>query len=142
MAFSLNRQEIIGLIGRDAEVRFLTNGDQVLNFSVATTNSYKKNNEWVNETDWHNVVRFGEKLEGLANYLKKGKKVYVSGRPKVEKYTNKEGKEVTAIKLMADTIIPLEKADGTAAGQQTATEEHTATQHEPEMPEENDDLPF
>lgn len=143
MAFSLNKQEIIGNLGRDGEIKFMSSGDALLTFSVATTNSYKKGDEWINETDWHNVVYFGKNTEGLSPYLKKGKKVYVSGRPKIEKYTNKEGKEVITIKLIADKIIPLEGKEISAEGNTSEAPTHeTHKPEEVENVENNDDLPF
>ena len=59
MAFSLNRIELIGNLGRDAETRFTTNNLSVTSFSIATTYSYKgKDGNFVNETTWHNCVGF------------------------------------------------------------------------------------
>ena len=143
MAFSLNKQEIIGNLGRDGEIKFMSSGDALLTFSVATTNSYKKGDEWINETDWHNVVYFGKNAEGLSPYLKKGKKVYVSGRPKIEKYTNKEGKEVITIKLIADKIIPLEGREISTEinTSEAPTHETQGTLKEPEV-DDSSDLPF
>ncbi len=69
MAFSLNRVMLIGNLGKDAETRFTTNNVSVTNFTMATTYSYKKDNEWVNDTTWHNIVSFN-----LSDYFKENLK--------------------------------------------------------------------
>lgn len=86
MSKSLNRVELLGHLGKDAETRYLSDGTAVSSFTVATTRSIKRGEEWHEETDWHRVTLWGR--EKLAQYLKKGAKVFVEGRlahRKVEK---------------------------------------------------------
>lgn len=77
MAKSLNRVILIGHLGRDAEQRFTPSGAAVANVSMATSRRFKKGDEWVDETDWHNIVIWNG--ENLAQYLTKGKQVAVEG---------------------------------------------------------------
>ncbi len=96
MAFSLNKIQLIGNLGRDAETRFTTNNLSVTNFSIATTRSYKdKDGNWQNETTWHNVTGFN-----LSDYykdnLKKGKKFYIEGRISKRDYNDKDGNYLTS----------------------------------------------
>ena len=115
MAFSLNKIQLIGNLGGDAEHRFTTNNTAVTSFSVATTNSYKgKDGNWVNETTWHNVVAYGLS-EYYKDTLKKGKKFYVEGRLTKRDYTDKEGIKRYVTEVIADRfngLIPLEARDG------------------------------
>jgi single-strand DNA-binding protein len=71
---------VLGHLGRDAETNFTPSGVAVTKFSVATSRRWKdsRSDEWKEETDWHNIVLW--RSENLANYLTKGKQVYVEGR--------------------------------------------------------------
>ena len=114
MAFSLNKIQLIGNLGGDAENRFTTNNVSVTSFSVATTNSYRsKDGNWVNETTWHNVVAYGLS-DFFKDSLKKGRKFYVEGRLTKRDYTDKEGIKRYVTEVVADRyngIIPLEAKD-------------------------------
>lgn len=106
MGFTLNKITLIGNLGRDAETRFTTTGVSVTNFSLATTFSYKKNDEWIEETTWHNITSFN-----LSEYyrkgLKKGAKVYVEGRLTKREYTDKEGVKRYSTDIISNDIILL-----------------------------------
>jgi single-strand DNA-binding protein len=86
MSKSLNRVELLGHLGKDAETRYMNDGAAVSSMTVATTRSFKRGEEWHEETDWHRVTLWGR--EKLTQYLTKGTKVFVEGRlahRKVEK---------------------------------------------------------
>ncbi|MDB5572388.1 MAG: single-stranded DNA-binding protein, partial [Hyphomicrobiales bacterium] len=79
MSGSVNKVILIGNLGRDPEVRRMNSGDSVVNFSLATTESWrdKATGERKDKTEWHNVVIFNENLGKVAEqYCKKGSKVY------------------------------------------------------------------
>ena len=83
MSGSVNKVILIGNLGRDPEVRRMGNGEPVVSFSVATTESWKDKNtgERRDRTEWHNVVIFNENLGRVAEqFLKKGSKVYLEGQ--------------------------------------------------------------
>ena len=121
---SVNRAIIIGRMGRDPEVRHTQSGQVVASFSVATDESYKdKSGNKVESTEWHNVTAFGKTAEFVASYLSKGRLVYVAGKIKTEKYTDKQGVEKYATKILADRVQGLDKRE---EGQQ-----QTAPQAEP-----------
>jgi len=86
---SLNKVMIIGNIGKDPEKRALPSGMAVTQFSVAV-NGRKKgaNGEWEDETEWFRVVCFDRLADRAADWLRKGKKVFVEGRLKTRKYTD------------------------------------------------------
>ena len=96
MSGSVNKVILIGNLGRDPEVRRLNSGDPVVNFSVATTESWrdKASGERKDRTEWHNVVIFNENLGRIAEqYLKKGSKVYLEGQLQTREYTDKDGNQ-------------------------------------------------
>jgi single-strand DNA-binding protein len=104
---SVNKVILIGNLGRDAETKFTPSGASVTKFSVATTRSWKdqQSNEWKEETNWTNVVLWRQ--ENLANYLTKGKQVYVEGRLQTRSYDDKDGKKVYTTEVVAEEVILL-----------------------------------
>jgi single-strand DNA-binding protein len=114
---SVNKVLLIGNLGRDAETKFTPSGAPVTRFSVATTRSWKdqQSNEWKEETNWTNVVLWRQ--ENLANYLTKGKQVYVEGRLQTRSYDDKDGKKVYTTEVVADEVILLGgRGDGASGG--------------------------
>jgi len=96
MAGSVNKVILIGNLGRDPESRRMNNGNAVVSFSLATTESWrdKSTGERKDRTEWHNVVIFNEPLGKIVEqYCRKGSKVYLEGQLQTRKYTDKEGNE-------------------------------------------------
>ena len=122
---SVNKVILVGNLGRDAETKFTPSGSAVTKFAVATTRSWKdqQTNEWKDETNWTNVIVW--KQENLANYLLKGKQVYVEGRLQTRSYDDKDGKKVYTTEVVADEVILLggkgEGGSGFEAGPPAAT---------------------
>lgn len=86
----INKVTLIGNLGSDADTKILENS-KVTKLSVATSDDYKdKEENWVNVTDWHNVVVWNS---DSAEVLKKGMQVYVEGKIKTRKYQDSEGKD-------------------------------------------------
>lgn len=80
---SLNKASIIGNLGADPDVRTMQSGDEVVNLSIATSESWKdkQTGEKKEKTEWHRVVIFSPGLVKVAkNYLKKGSKIYIEGQ--------------------------------------------------------------
>ena len=96
MSGSVNKVILIGNLGRDPEVRRTNAGDAVVNFSIATTESWrdKASGERKERTEWHNIVIFNEQLGKVAEqYLKKGSKVYIEGQLETRKWQDQSGAE-------------------------------------------------
>lgn len=96
MAGSVNKVILVGNLGRDPEVRRTQNNDAIVNFSLATSETWrdKQTGERRERTEWHRVVIFNENLAKVAeNYLRKGSKVYLEGQLQTRKYTDKDGAE-------------------------------------------------
>lgn len=81
----MNSLTVAGSLGRDAELKYLPNGDAVLNFSVADSQGKDK------VTIWWSCQLFGKRAESLAQYLTKGQAVAVSGSVSEREWTDKEG---------------------------------------------------
>lgn len=103
---SLNRVELIGTLGRDAELKFTPGGTAITKFSIATNRRWKdkNSNEWKEETDWHNIILWSS--EKLSEYLTKGKQVYVEGRLQTRNY-EKDGHKVYVTEVVAEDVILL-----------------------------------
>lgn len=96
MAGSVNKVILVGNLGRDPEVRSMQSGDEVVNLSLATSESWKdkQTGERKENTQWHRVVVFNQGLVNVCkNYLKKGSKVYIEGQLETRKWTDKDGQE-------------------------------------------------
>ena len=115
---SVNKVILIGNLGRDPEVRYTPNGSAVCNISLATTRNWKDKNsgEKMEETEWHRVVFFDRLAEIAGEYLKKGRPVYVEGRLKTRKWTDKDGVEKYTTEIVADQMQLLGSREGMGGG--------------------------
>ena len=114
---SLNRATIIGNLGKDPELRSTPSGSSVCSFSVATSESYKdRNGEMVDSTDWHNVVLWDRLAEVAAQYLKKGRKIFIEGKMKTRSYDGKDGAKKYVTEIVGQTMIMLDGAGGGGGG--------------------------
>jgi single-strand DNA-binding protein len=110
---SVNKVILVGNLGRDPEVRYLPSGDAVANVTIATSSKYKgKDGNMVEETEWHRVTFFGKLAEIVGQYLKKGRSIYVEGRIKTRKYTDKDGVEKYATDIIASEMQMLGGREG------------------------------
>jgi single-strand DNA-binding protein len=94
MTSSINKVILIGNVGRDPEVRQISDTRQVATFSLATseTRKNKNTNEKITETNWHNIVVLSDGLVGLVEkFVKKGSKLYIEGSLRTRKWQDKEG---------------------------------------------------
>ena len=113
MASGVNQVILVGNLGRDPELRFTPNGQPVCSFSVATSDSWTdKNGQKQERTEWHRIVVWGKQGELCAQYLAKGRMVYVSGRIQSREWDDKEGQKRTTVEIIADRIQFLGGAGG------------------------------
>lgn len=110
---SVNKVILVGNLGRDPEIRYLPSGDPVAKITIATSSKYKsKTGEMVDETEWHRVTFFGRLADIVGQYLKKGRSVYVEGRIKTTKYTDKDGIEKYSTEIIANEMQMLGGREG------------------------------
>lgn len=111
---SVNKVILVGNLGRDPEVRYMPDGGAIVNMSLATTSSWKDRNsgEKKEETEWHRVVLYNRLAEIAGEYCKKGRSVYVEGRLKTRKWTDKDGVERYTTEIVGDSLQLLGGRDG------------------------------
>ena len=104
MARGLNKVMLIGNLGKDAETRYTPSGAAVTNFSLATARSSKdpQTGEWKDSTDWHDVVVW--RAEKIADYLTKGRQVYVEGRLQTRSWEDQNGQKRYRTEVVADSF--------------------------------------
>ncbi|WAW06039.1 single-stranded DNA-binding protein [Oxalobacter formigenes] len=146
---SINKVILIGNLGRDPENRYLPSGEQVTSIAVATTESWKDKTtgEKQSLTEWHRISFFGKLAEIAGQYLKKGSQVYIEGRLRTRKYTDKEGIDRYATEIIADTMQMLgSRQDGQESTGRNKYAEQTGrdapSQRPAPMSDMDDDIPF
>ncbi|GAB4525796.1 MAG: single-stranded DNA-binding protein [Anaerolineales bacterium] len=108
MSRSLNKVLLIGRLGRDPEMRYTPSGRPVTTFSLATSRTWSNNDgERQSETEWFNIVAWGNLAEICKQYLHKGQQVYVEGRLQTRTWENNEGKKLTSVEVVASEMIML-----------------------------------
>ena len=114
---SVNKVILIGNCGRDPEVRYTPGGTAICNVSVATSSRRKDkaSGESIEDTQWHRVTFYDRLAEIAGEYLKKGKPVYIEGRLKYGKYTDKDGIERNTVDIVAEQMQMLGGRDGGGA---------------------------
>ena len=115
---SVNKVIIIGNLGKDPEVRYLPSGSAICNITVATSRQWKDktSGDRHEETEWHRITFFDRMAEIAGEYLKKGRPVYVEGRLKTRKYTDKDGVEKYATDIVATEMQLLGGREGGGGG--------------------------
>ncbi|UOO93028.1 single-stranded DNA-binding protein [Vitreoscilla stercoraria] len=102
---SVNKVILVGRLGKDPEVRYMTNGEAVTNFGVATSESWKgRDGQKQERTEWHNVTLYRKLAEIAGQYLKKGSQVYIEGKIQSRKYMGKDGIERTAYEIVGSEM--------------------------------------
>jgi single-strand DNA-binding protein len=147
----LNKVQIIGNLGADPETRYTTGGKAVTSIRVATTEKWKdkETGEAKEATEWHRIKFFGRLAEIAGEYLKKGRMVYVEGRLKTDKYTDKDGVEKYSTDILGDEMKMLGGGDGERGGggpvkqRGERPQRGTARKDEPAtVGADDDDIPF
>ncbi len=114
---SVNKVILIGNLGRDPELRYTQGGQAVASFSIATTENFtKKSGERDERTEWHRIVAWGRTAELCAQYLSKGRSVYIEGRLQTREWENKEGQKQRTTEVVAQTVQFLGGPRGQGAG--------------------------
>ena len=131
----INKAILIGNLGADPEVRYTQSGTAVANFNMATTETWTKDGNKEEKTEWHRIVAFGRLGEICGEYLSKGSKIYIEGRIQTRQWDDKDGNKRYTTEIVAREMKILTPRG--AAGGDTGSEE-------PPLPEPSmgDDVPF
>ena len=115
---SVNKVILVGNLGKDPEVRYMPSGSAICTVTLATSRQWKDktSGERQEETEWHRVTFFDRMAEIAGEYLKKGRPVYVEGRLKTRKYTDKEGVEKYSTEIVATDMQLLGGREGAGGG--------------------------
>ena len=134
----VNKVILVGNLGADPEVRYSSTGTAVTNFRLATSENWtNKEGGKETRTDWHRVVAFGKLGEICAEYMRKGKQVYVEGKIRTRSWDDKEGKKRWITEVVASNVVLLGQAADSGRG--TGGE---AAENLPEPAPHEDDIPF
>jgi single-strand DNA-binding protein len=153
---SVNKVILVGNLGRDPETRYSPDGAAITNVTIATSDRWKDkaSGEMKEATEWHRVVFFGRLAEIAGEYLKKGRPVYVEGRLRTRKWTDKEGHERYTTEIVADNMQMLGGRDGAPSGDfeeggagarapaSRGSGGRPAAKPEPNIADMDDDIPF
>jgi len=161
---SWNRVELIGNLTRDPELRFTPNGAAVCTFGLATNRTYVTEGERKEEVDFHRLVSWNKLAELCNQLLKKGTKVFISGRLQTRSWTGQDGAQRQTTEIVVEDMIVLSpkasvsdmsamedvsvglseaKKEIEEAPKEEIKEEKTAKEQAPAQEEvKDDDLPF
>ena len=135
----MNKVILVGRIGKDPEQFTFNDGNKKSSFSVATSDSYKdkSSGEWIETTDWHNIVKNGE------TKLIKGDLVSIDGKLKVRKWTDKSGDTKYATEVVAYRVDLLHRNNKSYSPEDSHKQkEDVGVKQSPDYNEQNNDLPF
>jgi single-strand DNA-binding protein len=143
---SVNKVILVGNLGRDAELRYTPGGAAVATINMATTEVWNdKAGQRQEKTEWHRVVVWGKPAESLAEYLTKGKQIYVEGRLQTRQWDDKDGNKRYTTEIRGDRIVLLGGGGGRSSSIDRDRGESTVTSvsaPEPSEPLTDDDIPF
>ncbi len=126
---SLNKIMIIGNLGQDPELRYTSNQKAVATLNVATTESWVRDGQKQEHTEWHRIIVWDKQAENCAKYLSKGRPVYVEGRLQTRTWDDKNGQKRYSTEVIASTVQFLSASTGAkSATNNYATPEFSSAQ--------------
>lgn len=120
---------LIGNAGKDSELRYMASGTPQAKFSLAVNNRVKKDDAWEDQTEWFNILIWGNTAERVSQFITKGKQLYIEGRLQTRSWDGDDGVKHYMTEVVAQTVQLLGKVDGA-----------TGARRGPEA--DFDDLPF
>lgn len=139
----VNKVILIGNLGRDPELRYTQSGQPVANFTLATTESWNtKEGGREDRTEWHRIVAWGRTGELCAQYLSKGRTVYVEGRIQTREWENREGQKQRTTEIVAQTVQFLGGPRGNNSGGGRGGSSGPSDDPAPPAGSGGDDIPF
>lgn len=151
MSKGINKVILIGNLGGDPEIRYMSNGTAVANINIATNESWKdkQTGELQERTEWHRVSLFDKLAQIAGEYLKKGAKVYIEGSIRTKKWQDQTGNERSSVEIVANTMQMLDSREFKSKSNnfidnnnETITSNNNATLKSTETLIETDDIPF
>ena len=141
---SVNKVILVGNLGRDVELRYTPGGTAVATLNMATTDVWNdKAGQRQEKTEWHRVVLWGKTAETLAEYLVKGRQIYVEGRLQTRQWDDRDGNKRYTTEVRSDRVVLLGgrgSGGGGSARGDTQEQQSPAPAEATELTE--DDIPF
>jgi single-strand DNA-binding protein len=135
---SVNKVILVGNLGKDPEVRYMTSGDPVATISLATSETWKdKDGAKQERTEWHRVVFFGKLAQVVADFVKKGMSIYVEGALRTRKWQDSSGQDRYTTEIVAGQMQMLGSPRNGATQHHEATSAHEVAEGDP-----LEDIPF
>jgi single-strand DNA-binding protein len=156
MSKGVNKVILIGNLGNDPEIRYMPNGNAVANISLATNDAWKdkQTGELQERTEWHRVCLFDKLAQIVADYLKKGSKVYIEGSIRTRKWQDQAGNDRYTTEIIANSMQMLDskgengkpRSDGILSSNKdnfaVAASKEPTIEPVAEMALQDDDIPF
>lgn len=140
----LNKVIIIGRLVKDPVMRYMPSGNQVVDFSIAYNRRYMVGDVWKEESHFFDVRAYGKLAEGLVNRISKGYTVVVEGRLTQDRWTDKEGKTQSKVRIVAESVRIINKPKIEESVEELPLREEEVQEEPIEKPfnSEDDEIPF
>ena len=136
----LNKVMLIGHLGKDPEMQYLEGNIALAKFSLATSESFKdKAGNWMDKTEWHNIIMWRGLAETAEKYLKKGSFIYLEGKIQNRSWDDKDGNKRYITEIRAERMNMLDKKPSEQSSS-TISSQDVAAESSSDVIE--DDLPF
>ena len=147
MAKGVNRVILLGHVGADPESRKTASGTPVTNFRIATTEKWKdrQTGESQERTEWHRITTFGRLAEVAAQYITKGRQIYVEGSIRTRKWQGQDGQDRYTTEIAAREMQLLDGGGNRSSGNGgSGYQQQSQPQHgrNPEPQDFDEDIPF
>lgn len=100
----VNKVILLGRLGADPEVKYGTSGTPITTFNLATTETWNRDGQKEERTEWHRIVTFGKLAEICGRYLVKGKQIYIEGRIQTRSWEDKDGNKRWTTEIIANQM--------------------------------------
>lgn len=141
----INKVILVGKAGKDADIKHFQNDNAVLEFSLATTESWKdKEGKWQEKTEWHQVKMFGKNVGKIAERILKGLTIYVEGKISTRSYDDKDGNKRYVTEIVADQlrVVGKPQGDNSQGSRENYNQDNRQNYNSSSAPAHDDDLPF
>lgn len=137
---NFNKVFLMGNLTRDPEQRFTAGGSSVTNLGLAVNRKYKQGEEWKDETCFVDITVWGKQGENCAEYLSKGKPVFVEGRLNYRAWETEDGQKRSKLEVVASNVQFLNRGPGGDNKSNNQFNESSSSSSKGESPD--DDVPF
>jgi len=122
-----NQVNLIGFVGRDPDYKLFENGSKLARFSMATSERYKnQQDEWVEKTQWHNIIAWGKLADVASQHLEKGSEAAITGKIQYRVFDGSDGQKKYYTEILADQILVVNKKNASGESADLVAEPETS----------------